>query len=335
LNNLDKIKDMRVLKPDTEIEKLHFENTFFLTSKFYDKKKYFSIMWGGVGIRDGVYVLKKSIEIVKSGEYSLPFFRERVLYNSSDSAPEFWKDLYWLNCYEDRKNAIEANMIDDQRRFDNNPYKNDILLKKDYEEELQGSKEELNELNEVIELSKEFRSLINEALPNLENEFAQQLQRHEKEIERKWEVKKLKEERISTKNSISPQQTNIETLPPQPNAKTKTELPETLSDLITHEKSNEIVKGIKIQYKNIKGKELKILFKALQDLQLLPPGRIGAKFYRCFKNTFDWDIGTPQAVNDYKFKSGILNHKEIYTQSDDEKELVKMKAFLSEIINDK
>lgn len=196
---------MRVLKPDTEIEKLHTENTYFLSSKFYDKKMYFSFMWGGVGIRDGVYVLKKSIEIIKSKLYSPPIFRERVLFNSTDSAPEFWKDLYWLNCYEDRKDAIEYLIPDYQRRFENNPYKDDILTKKDHDEVVNGLQEELNELNEIIELSKEFRTSINEVFPDLETEFAQRLQGYEKEIERKWELKELRDQRIANKTATTSQ----------------------------------------------------------------------------------------------------------------------------------
>lgn len=74
-----------------------------------------------------------------------------------------------------------------------------------------------------------------------------------------------------------------------------------LSDLITNEKSLEIVKGIKIQFKNIQGKRLKLLLMALQELSLLPKERIARKFHGCCKAEFDWDISTYPAMNDYKF----------------------------------
>ena len=113
-------------------------------------------------------------------------------------------------------------------------------------------------------------------------------------------------------------------LPPQP-IKTKQPTEEkTLSDLITHQKSVEIVEGIKIQYKNIKGKRLKLLLLALQELNLLPNERIAQKFYDCCKAEFGWDVATYPAMNDYKFNE--------YT---DKIELDNMKKFLEEIIQTK
>lgn len=70
---------------------------------------------------------------------------------------------------------------------------------------------------------------------------------------------------------------------------------EKLSGLITHKNSVEIVEAIKIQYKNIKGKRLGFLWKALEGLQLLPK-RNGAKFHRCCENEFEWDINSYQAM---------------------------------------
>lgn len=96
---------------------------------------------------------------------------------------------------------------------------------------------------------------------------------------------------------IQPQQTNIEPLPPQPTTKQNNKL----SDLITHQKSIEIVEGIKIQYKNIKGKRLKLLLLAFQDLELLPKERIAQKFYDSCKCEFDWDVASYNAMNGYNF----------------------------------
>lgn len=75
----------------------------------------------------------------------------------------------------------------------------------------------------------------------------------------------------------------------------------TLSELITHQNSVEIVEGIKIQYKNIKGKQLKLLLLALQELHLLPKERIATKFYNCCKAEFGWDVASYPAMNDYQF----------------------------------
>jgi hypothetical protein len=78
-----------------------------------------------------------------------------------------------------------------------------------------------------------------------------------------------------------------------------------LSDLITHRNSVEIVEALKIQYKNIKGKRLKLLLMALQDLNLLPKERIAQRFYQCCKSEFDWNINSYQAMNDHKYNYHI------------------------------
>ena len=80
-----------------------------------------------------------------------------------------------------------------------------------------------------------------------------------------------------------------------------TQKEKTLSDLITHQNSVEIVEGIKIQYKNIKGKRLKLLLLALQELNLLPNERIAQKFYDCCKAEFGWDVASYPAMNDYQY----------------------------------
>lgn len=104
----------------------------------------------------------------------------------------------------------------------------------------------------------------------------------------------------------------------------ETQKEKTLSDLITHQNSVEIVEGIKIQYKNIKGKRLKLLLLALQELNLLTNERIAQKFYDYCKAEFDWDVASYPAMNDYKFNE--------YT---DKIELDNMKKFLEKIIQTK
>lgn len=109
------------------------------------------------------------------------------------------------------------------------------------------------------------------------------------------------------------------TLPPQPTTKQNNKL----SDLITHQKSIEIVEGIKIQYKNIKGKQLKLLLLALQELHLLPKERIAQKFYDSCKCEFDWDVASYNAMNGYQF-----NERTDLTELNDMKQYleIKMKA---------
>lgn len=99
---------------------------------------------------------------------------------------------------------------------------------------------------------------------------------------------------------------------------------ETLSDLITHSKGIEIVEGIKIQYKNIKGKRLKLLLMALQELGLFPKEGNASKFHTLCKSEFDWDIARYQAMNDYKFNDVT-----------DKPELCEMKQYLENLINPK
>lgn len=108
--------------------------------------------------------------------------------------------------------------------------------------------------------------------------------------------------------------------PPQPKADDS--LPETLSDLITHEKSAEIVEDIKKKYKNIKGKRLKLLLLALQELELMPKERIASKFHACCKQEFDWNIASYNAMNGYNFN-----------ERTDVDEFQNMTSFLKELKN--
>lgn len=99
------------------------------------------------------------------------------------------------------------------------------------------------------------------------------------------------------------------------------ESPDTLSGIITHEKSVEIVNSIKVQYKNIKGKRLKLLLLAFQDLGLLPKERIAQKFYNCCKEEFDWNIASYQAVNGHQ-----------YNDVTDKEERINMRKYIEGLI---
>lgn len=131
---------------------------------------------------------------------------------------------------------------------------------------------------------------------------------------------KIFDEKLGAKTSHSSEEPtkNNQYKPPTPPEKTQT----ILSDLITHEKSVEIVKSIKIQYKNIKGKRLKLLLLAFQELELLPKERIAFKFHDCCKIEFEWDISSYNAMNGYTFNKGIDND-----------EIIAMKEYIKAQIN--
>lgn len=57
----------------------------------------------------------------------------------------------------------------------------------------------------------------------------------------------------------------------------------------------------------MKGKQLKILLTALQELNLLPIERIANKFHAFCKIEFDWNISSYTAMNDYKVEPTIDN----------------------------
>jgi len=76
---------------------------------------------------------------------------------------------------------------------------------------------------------------------------------------------------------------------------------ETLSDIITHVASEKIVKNIKIKYKNIRGKRLKLLLYALQKCGLIPEERFAKRFHECCSREFEWNIATYTAMNDHKY----------------------------------
>lgn len=93
-----------------------------------------------------------------------------------------------------------------------------------------------------------------------------------------------------------------------------------LANLITHKNSFDVVENIKTQYKNIKGKRLKLLMMALQQLELLPKERIAKKFHNCCKTEFEWDIASYTAMNDY-----------LYNEITDKEELENMKSYLTSL----
>ncbi|SFZ90355.1 hypothetical protein SAMN05428642_101888 [Flaviramulus basaltis] len=118
-------------------------------------------------------------------------------------------------------------------------------------------------------------------------------------------------------NELKPRQTNNNDESKEPQHLQSNNLHE----LITSEHCKEIVEAVRIQYKNIKGKKLKLLLLAFQNLKLIPIERTASKFHKCCKNEFNWDIATYPAMNDYEYNSQI-----------DKKELDSMISFLDKTI---
>tara|TARA_R110000824_G_scaffold209263_4_gene395067 strand:- start:1269 stop:2090 length:822 start_codon:yes stop_codon:yes gene_type:complete len=105
-----------------------------------------------------------------------------------------------------------------------------------------------------------------------------------KRIERAIAINKLKSKEVNT-----------------PTANSSTQDAETLSSLITHEQSDLIVSKLKVDFKNIKGKGLKILLMALQKVDLIPTNQNVSSFHRSCENEFNWEIASYVALNDSKF----------------------------------
>ena len=95
-----------------------------------------------------------------------------------------------------------------------------------------------------------------------------------------------------------------------------------LSELIGHELSEKIISDIKIKYKNIKGKRLKLLLLSLKELELLPQERIAKKFHDFCDSEFNWDIASYTAMNGYSYNPKV-----------DKVVKLKMISFLNKIIS--
>ena len=133
---------------------------------------------------------------------------------------------------------------------------------------------------------------------------------HLKETQKSDKIKELQERNIDNSTTIIKQKP-------------------VLSGIITHPRGKEIVEGIKVQYKNIKGKQLKLLLLALQQLDLMPTERIAKQFHQCCEAEFDWDIASYNAMNDYKYDK----ERDIrYKQGIDTQEIEKKKKYINSLI---
>ena len=81
------------------------------------------------------------------------------------------------------------------------------------------------------------------------------------------------------------------------NKKPKEHSPTTLRDVIQHKKADEIVELLKRKCKGYKGRKLEILFKVLDESNLINVPR--SRFRDLAENTFDWKITSVQSMSNY------------------------------------
>jgi hypothetical protein len=178
--------------------------------------------------------------------------------------------------------------------------------------------------NSIQRIILENKDILTEKYDILEKQpFLISREKHTSNEEQKKELKIVEthEYILDIKVNVIETQTLLNQEEQPPPLKTKSE---SLHEIITHKKSVEIVNGIKNRYKNIKGKRLKLLLKAFQDLELLPKDRIGKKFHNCCKDEFNWNIGSYNAMNGYHYNEEI-----------DENEIRSMKEYLETLIKTK
>ena len=178
--------------------------------------------------------------------------------------------------------------------------------------------------NSIQSIISESNQILNDKYDILEKQpFLISREKHTSNEEQKKELKIVEthEYILDIKVNVIETQPLLNQGEQPPPSETKSE---SLHEIITHKKSVDIVNGIKIRYKNIKGKRLKLLLKALQDLELLPKDRIGKKFHNCCKDEFNWNIGSYNAMNCYHYNEEI-----------DENEIRSMKEYLETLIKTK
>jgi hypothetical protein len=195
-----------------DFEKKIEENTEFLYDHFYKEKMRFSHGFC-FDCPDEVEALKLSIEILKSGQYSKPQFKNRVL---NTLAIPFLNDFYLLEYYRKGKESIIHSIEKEQTKYDNDPDKDDFLMKQNFCYYIEKLQNRLKEIDNIIKLTNEFRTLINEAFPNIEDDFKLKLQKfndfqeseaektakdkEERRLKREEKQKQIEEQNFSNKS---------------------------------------------------------------------------------------------------------------------------------------
>ncbi len=87
----------------------------------------------------------------------------------------------------------------------------------------------------------------------------------------------------------------------------------TLEHIISHKNVTGVIEEIKKLCQGKKGKDIAILFIALDELGVIPKNITSKKFHDSCKNSFDWDIGVLRSMT--KFKKSY-RYSEVYDETE-------------------
>jgi hypothetical protein len=118
---------------------------------------------------------------------------------------------------------------------------------------------------------------------------------------------------------------------PEQKSKQEPEFRDVLSIQITHDKRVDIANAIKAKYSSYKGKDFKILFEAMLELDLFPKKGKRSLYFRCLQNE-GYNINSVQMLEDRHFKTGYNNPKGKYEKSQDEIQRDEVIEYLESII---
>lgn len=150
-------------------------NTYFISNGFYEKGIEYSDNWTiDIGKID---YLRQSIKIIESGDFSKRVLKRCLL---EVSAPMFWNDLFYLNTYKRAVNDIEKSIKTAQTKFQDYPDNDDVLTIHDFNSFIERRQQNLKYINTIIDLTNKFQTIILQVLPNLETEFSNMLDEHNK-----------------------------------------------------------------------------------------------------------------------------------------------------------
>lgn len=142
-------------------------NTYFISDRFYVSGAHSISGTLSIDI-DRIDYLQQSIKIIESGQYSKYELKQCLLY---PDAYAFWNDLFYMRTYEEAKIIIENSIKTGQAEFDTHPGKDDILLQDSFNRFMEQKRQNIDNLITIIELTNEFRELLQVQIPDLETEF--------------------------------------------------------------------------------------------------------------------------------------------------------------------
>lgn len=93
----------------------------------------------------------------------------------------------------------------------------------------------------------------------------------------------------------------------------------TFADYLLHIENQMLAKALKNKFRHEKGKTIRIMIEALKELEIISiPDRSNKRFYKALSDFFSSEIGSYQAIFDYKIQKHdnpyILKYKEVINQ---------------------